>query len=384
MYLTAANLIPFLLDHAFVAPERVLAGGVRVFEAGRRNRNFHVLVENDTPLFVKQAGNADLSAIRTLDQEARFYRVLAQPTADATLASLRKWLPRFIGADGHRRVLLTEGVEHGTSLMKWHLQHLTFPTDMAAETGRGLAQFHPQAEALVGAGFPRENLPGKRPWVLDLPTSQPANTSATPPDAVGQLLHQIHQTPGFAAALTQLTESWHTNDLIHGDMKWDNILRVDPGTPTSSSAHTNAPTLKLVDWELLDLGDGRWDIGALLQAHWFHWITSIPFHPGIDPHEAVRHARTPIAELQPSMQALWQAYTDARHPDRPPAETHADLLLTIRYGAARLVQTAFESVAQSPTPPPQAHMMLRVAQNILHAPKTAARELLGLPTPAQS
>jgi hypothetical protein len=87
-------------------------------------------------------------------------------------------------------------------------------------------------------------------------------------------------------------------------------------------------------------------------------------------------AQYPIEAMQPSARAFWQAYVEARELERTAAR--ALLIRSMKYGAARMIQTAYESMQYSPQISPNALALLQVSFNILREPKDAVTHLLGL------
>ena len=54
------------------------------------------------------------------------------------------------------------------------------------------------------------------------------------------------------------------------------------------------------------------------------------------------------------------------------------LMRSVKYGAARMIQTAYEAMQYSAQISPSALALLQVSLNILKEPKRAATQLLGL------
>jgi hypothetical protein len=67
---------------------------------------------------------------------------------------------------------------------------------------------------------------------------------------------------------------------------------------------------------------------------------------------------------------------DARELDRRAAA--ALLTLSMKFGAARMIQTAYEYMQYSPQISPNALCLLQVSFNILKTPSQAVTDLLGL------
>src|SRR5204862_49379 len=97
----------------------------------------------------------------------------------------------------------------------------------------------------------------------------------------------------------------------------------------------------LVDLELSDIGDSSWDIGAVLQAYISFWVFSMRFGADLPAAQLDDTAQYPIEKMQPSIRAFWQAYIGTLELERAAAETL--LVRSVKYGAARMIQTAYTS-----------------------------------------
>jgi|SRR5579859_2817821 len=78
--LTPETVIPYLLWRGHLTTEELVANGVKVFDATRRNGNFRVERKSGHGLLLKQA--RELNALRTVAWEAQMYS--AFPTFPAS------------------------------------------------------------------------------------------------------------------------------------------------------------------------------------------------------------------------------------------------------------------------------------------------------------
>jgi hypothetical protein len=183
-----------------------------------------------------------------------------------------------------------------------------------------------------------------------------------------QLIAIVRQFPDFQRHLDGMRDGWRVNSFIHGDMKWDNCL-VEHPVEDPETTH-----LRVVDWELSDLGDSAWDVGAIFQAYISFWILSIPFpiDLGGDLNE---RAKYPLESMQPALGAFWRAYGNGV----PPEPNEAGYLeRCVKYAAVRMIQTVYEHLYQSAEMTPSALAMLQVSLNMLNRPAEAREHLLGL------
>jgi aminoglycoside phosphotransferase (APT) family kinase protein len=134
--------------------------------------------------------------------------------------------------------------------------------------------------------------------------------------------------------------------------------------------------LRLVDWEMAMWGDPAWDLATLLSEYLSLWIDHAPVSEATPPEQFLAHGVFTLDRLQPSIRGLWEAYRDARTGSEP-----AGLLWerAVRFSAARLVQTAYETSQYLNDLSGQVVFKLQLAHNILTDPITASTVLLGIP-----
>ncbi|MBY0502268.1 MAG: aminoglycoside phosphotransferase family protein [Bryobacteraceae bacterium] len=167
------------------------------------------------------------------------------------------------------------------------------------------------------------------PWALSLAEPGPKG----PTEGKQALLEILRRYPDFRSALAQLRGEWRPSAFLHGDMKLENCLVRDH-------------RVWILDWELAAWGDSAWDVGGLLQSCWCRWIDG----------------QVTLEELRAASRVFAAA---------PGIER------TMRYAAARLIQTAWERLQRSSSMREDAARMLQLSQNVFARPGEAARELLG-------
>lgn len=359
MHLTVPNLAHYLLARGLLDTRAVVGGDLLIRDASRRNRNFQVVRHAAPGLFVKQMREMQTDAMLTLKREAACYDYASGVPALARL------MPRLIAYDAARHVLILELVAGAESLADYHAREKSFPTEIGALLGEGLGLYHAHAGD-IGADPTMAGLFARQvPVVLTLGNGGHA--------MLGQFGHigpalsgLIARHPEFQAALDALGAEWRFDSLIHGDMKWDNVL-------IFSGAEARRD-FRIVDWELADLGDADWDVGAVLQSFLATWILSMPIGSGLAPQHYVGMAGQKLEAMRPVLHAFWDRYAETRGiaaDQRRPA-----LQRCMRYGAARLVWTALEQRLYQAELDAHGTALLQVAFNILLDPPRAVRELL--------
>lgn len=348
------GVVDHLLRRGLLSPGAIVRGDLRVVATERRNRNFKVVANIGPSYLVKQAKNPE--TVRSLTREAAVLGVLAERRDRLT-----RHLPRCADFDPEGVVLTLDLAPAAESLHDANLRRRRFAPREARSTGRIVGLVHRRPPPIgLGDGSLPATLILHRPRLGLLSDLSRGNV---------RLLEAAQSDPAFNAALDDLGRTWRPTSLIHGDLKWDNLVRV----PRSglSDAH-----LLLVDWELAGPGDPRWDVGALLSTFLSSWVMSIPMAGDGASQQLMRLAMFPLQKLQPAARAFWGGYreTTGLHG----AEARAFLEMALRFGAGRLVQTAFEYLQMSSHLSANAVAMVQLGANVMREPKRAAVSLLGL------
>jgi len=366
MLLNSNTVVHYAVQKGFLGVDSVVDGDLTVVEAPRRNRNFKLKQQHHSGVFVKQVQQLEPQAMATLKRESACYS-MARETPE--LAALTDLLPKFRGYDPVRHVLVLELLTGYETLSEYHYRLGTFPIEVAAMLAEGLGACHREARGKLEKSPHASMFPKTAPWALAIHLQQPEWFQSLSAANV-QLLQIVKQYQQFASTLDSLRAQWHFDSLIHGDMKWDNCL-IRAGSDNQAK-----PALKIVDWEMADLGDPLWDVAALLQAYLSHWIISMPITPGASIEQNIAASPWPLEAIQLPMRVLWQTYRDVAA--IPLKEIKSLLLRTIRYSAARMIQTAYEALSFSTHVNANALYLLQVSMNVLLNPEEARDELFGI------
>jgi aminoglycoside phosphotransferase (APT) family kinase protein len=189
-------------------------------------------------------------------------------------------------------------------------------------------------------------------------------------DATLRLLRAVQGSSALCDALDRLRDGWTREALVHGDIKWENWLVAGGATGGRQ------PRLKLVDWEFADLGDPCWDVGSVFADYLTLWLFSIPITGEQPPDRFLELARYPLERIQPALRAFWRVYVGRMGLDAAAADRA--LRRATAYGAARLVQSAFERTQVSFRLTGDLLYVVQLALNMLQRPQEAIVHLLGI------
>jgi aminoglycoside phosphotransferase (APT) family kinase protein len=242
----------------------------------------------------------------------------------------------------------------------------------ARELGKCLATLHKcfHSESLQ-TDARLDTLSQQLPWAMSLHAPAP-EMLAILSAANFQTLRILQTDPGLADRLDQLRQEWQPNTVIHSDIKFDNILV----NKFQNIADRPTFAIWIVDWEMVQIGDPAWDLAGALQDFLVSWVRSMPMTPDLGPEERIAAARLPLADVKGAIRNLWDGY---RSTAGLAAATDKFLQRSIRFSAARLVQSAFELSMNVHQLTGAAVLLLQIASNILVEPRRAQVQLYGVP-----
>ena len=301
--LDASGVAAYLVDRGLIA--RGAESRVNVSIISRRNHNLIVRLDGEPMWFVKQIRNPVPEVVESLAREAACYHFASR---EAKLASLAELMPRHVFYDPDHAILVTQylravnGAEALEALGSWD-------AELAVMIGACLGRLHALTWGATPIGPLRRHLPEQMPWAL-APPGQAGRRAA--------VLSVFNNDREVAAVLGPLRREYRFSALIHGDARLENILLVEP------AANLGVKEIRLVDWELADIGDPAWDIASVLQHYAVRHIWSQD--PGIPP--VLAHK---------TFDEFWTAYEAARG-GLPPGERR----LAVRLTGVRLIQSAYE------------------------------------------
>jgi tRNA A-37 threonylcarbamoyl transferase component Bud32 len=349
------EIVDFLLDRAVLTPEQVLAGVV-VDPVPRRNSNLRVSTADGSGVFVKQADGLAEGAARTVRAEGAFYAAqAAQPPAR------RLPLPRLVHSEPTRPLLVLELLEGHRPLLEHAREQAAhrFPIHTWRRLGEQLRSTH---GLLRLAATETAVAQSPLPWVVA--TGRPfVGSLCTLSRGALAVIEVVQRSEPIRTGLRLVQDLWQPEQVIHGDVRADNVLVRAEGGP--------GPELCLVDWELHRLGDPLWDVAGALDILVLEWLYAL----ATDTTERDAAVLTD-AILQAASCALWEGYVAAAEPltarQRPVLQT-----LSV-YCAARLVETAVESTGSVDEMSEFVVLALQVAENLFADREHGATRLFGI------
>lgn len=339
-----------------------MKGNLAVHDISRRNRNFRVVCGDGPSYLVKQGVTPEGASSVAREAEVQMFM-------DQTfnLQRTRDYVPALRDYDVDTGVLVLDLVDGAIDLRNYHSRAGRFALTPAKILGTALGWLHGNRPASFTDRPQRFTL--RPPWALALhaPTleSLPGKSKASV-----EVIKMVQFMPDFCKELSRLESEWSPEAFIHGDLKWDNCLSYRG--PKASRRNK----LAIVDWETAGFGDPCWDVGSAFSDYLTFWVLSIPVTADSSLSRLPDMARYPLTEMQPALRSFWNAYTSTRGWGDLTATDQ--LLRSLRFAAARLVQTAFEQMQMRTELTGNVVAMVQLAQNIIKYPLKANDTLLNL------
>ncbi len=367
MRLTLHNLAHFLVDKGFLHPEHLVNGSYKVSQRQSRNSIFQVFLgDQPSGLFVKQLLSLDPQNAYLMQKDATAHCIIHQTDL---LPQMRGFVPKYYGYEPGNHVFVTEFFSSATSVHELITQRKSLDNEELNQMAFILASLHKDLSDQVEQTPALEFFNRQAPWMMlfgdqDHPLIKSSGQSM---GAVSQL---IRQQPEFTQLLEELRYEWSGDYLVHGDIKLVNFIRV---------ADNGTESLKLIDWEISDLGDPLWDVAGLLQSLITLWVFSQNPNPMLQNQPQAGMEFLTWEKVLSSSQGFWQAYLKGRslyNPDNTlnTAESRHKL---IRFTAARMMQTACEANMHTADIQPHSNKILQIVTQIINTPDAWASQVLG-------
>jgi hypothetical protein len=359
---------PFLIDCGLIDSTSIIHGGLTVRSVLRRNRNLRVEQSDGSGYLIKQTDGTEFGANRTLHAEGEFYTFCRDEPAVAGLAAL---MPRLAYFDARDTVLAVELVPGAVPLWTHYFgcEVERFPIATCRAIGAALATLHRTcAQPDVNQRSELSGLARTIPWAFTAHRPVP-DLLATLSRANYQVLRILQSQEQIAGSLDAARRLWRFETIIHGDIRADNILVTAPDEAP--------PSVRLVDWELVQQGDPAWDLAGALQDFVLFWTASMPQETDLTADERVAQARYALPVLQAGARSLWRGYRDAAMLNR--AESAERLRRAVMFSGVRLIQSAYEIGPELEDLTPQAVTLLQISANLLADPDTGQVQLYGIP-----
>lgn len=359
----------YLLAQGLLNTGAIIDGELTIVSAARRNRNLRVEGPAGVGYLIKQPDNSAQDSDWTLQCEAAFYTFCQQQETAMTVL-----LPRIVRFDADGVILVLDLLRNATPLWQYYWSHDAeqFPVEVSRAFGHALGVVH---KTFRSPARPLETelpwLHRNVPWIMLVHKPDPkllARLSA----ANFQTLRILQTQSDLSKRLATLRNLWQPDTIIHNDIRGDNIL-VLSAAPSQDSANVE---IRIVDWEMVQIGDPAWDLAGALHDFVLFWIASLPLTVHMSIEQAIAQSRYPWAAVQTAIRALWQGYRKAAGPC---GGEGALLVRAVTFSAARLIQSAYEMSQSEDRLTTHAVLLLQISANLLNEPELSQVQFYGIP-----
>lgn len=322
MILTLDNLHHYLLENGTLEPESLIDGSYTAAQARTRNVTFNVTRRSGKNLFVKQLAMFDPQNTYILQKDATCLWLIKNEPAFKNLSA---YVPDYFGYDTSNQVLITEFLPDARNLENFFRFENKQVNDYVDKIAPILASFHfpldKKTSDLPSMRFFQKQLP----WALSFGTPDSASQYGNSP-----VINQIVNNPDYKAMLRDARNMYTYTSLIHGDIKWMNFL---------VSGQTGEESIKLIDWEIADIGDPLWDVGGLFMSVIMLEAVENPYQKK-EKQAASKTMAQLLEPCWPVMGRLWKAYCAECAFDF--GKSDEAFSRALHFAGARLIQTAVE------------------------------------------
>ena len=366
MYLTPTSLVPYLLGRGLIDANVIVRGDLQVVEFERNNRCFKIVSRTGPSYFLKQIRERDDRTESALRREAAVYQLAAN---SPQFEPLRNLLPAFHAYDETHHAVILEFFPDSENVHQYHNRVDDYPVEIGRLMGQSLGVFHSQlgrefASQIEASDVHRSLWLREPPWILSFHKDQ-GDGQLSP--ANQQLLELIRADDQMQEILDQLVELWRFDGLMHRDLKWNNVL-----FPTSEENLSDL-SVRILDWELADVGDWCWDAGMMLQNWWSFQTLSAPADAPQGAEEFVAHPTFGFAAIRAAVSEFWSTWISTV--DIKVRSESRFVEKCVRYAAARMLQTVYELLHHADHLNDRDLRLFRVSQFLLKNPGVAMNSL---------
>lgn len=358
MRLTKRHIHHYLMDKGYLNPQSIVAGKYIVSQTSSRNSIFKITHGEPSGLFVKQLMDMDVQNIYLMQKDATVHYLIHN---DSNFKKTATYLPKYYGYDPKENVFVTEYFPEAQNLYQLKVQQRKITLSQANQIAEILNSFHFDLSDQINENPSLQFFSHIVPWILNMGNKHiPDHLHPTNP--VPSL---IKKQSGIVKHLRRLRENWKGNSLIHGDVKWVNFIDNDPKSDNG---------LKLIDWEIADIGDPLWDVAGVFQSFLSFWTYSFD-NQNFSFKKLNGLEDVDMKSMLPALHKFWNRYSELQSFDKD--EKIEKLILIIKYTAARLFQTAYETNMAHEKLQPGSLRIIQLGQHMLDKPEELAKELFG-------
>ena len=313
------SLLAGLFDAGIVTPKAIVDSGCNFINLGGRNDVRRIILGNNRRVVGKRITSTSSGEF----PEIWFYQILMSL---APFDVLRRIAPECIYANAQSGLLFLEELHPRLSLhqSKWPTTQ-SHQNSLIRQMAETLFILHNATNVTTSKSslFSRFYAIDNIPWILGCGATNPSLPSfkSVEEELFWKRLRGDRRVTHF---IDMTRRFWHQQCLIHGDIKFSNILAPEARNP-----------IQIIDWELLSLGDPLWDIAGFAAS-----LLLINAAPSRASSEAFKIYLSQIERIISVFHEVYSAYL----PKLKLGGKGAFVDVATRYAVVRLIQFGFESI----------------------------------------
>jgi thiamine kinase-like enzyme len=247
--------------------------------------------------FIKKQGQG-FKLPFSLKNEIWFYNYISRQTE---LFKIKEYIPNFLAYDKKQKMLILESLHNYEPLYSYIGRLRAFPKEISECLAKNIAHLH-----TTPLSHENRDIPSFCPNIPNFDRITP-EILANNNDAFIEMLEIIQGDERIYESLESLR---HLTKycLIHGDLKFDNIL---------ISNYAKPPSLKFIDWELCGWGNPHVDLGTILGNFILSWAKSIHLRRNRSLEECIKSSNISFLELTLAINHFLKTYQKLTKKDLP-------------------------------------------------------------------
>jgi 5-methylthioribose kinase len=361
MRLTLKNISAFLMEKGLLKPKTVVDGDFVVTQSQNRNAIFRILCKQDKSLFVKQLVSFDPQNCYYLQKDATCLWLIKNEKA---FQALSQYVPEYYGYDPEKQVLIVEYIPEAKDLEELYQTNKKLDEGLLDQLAKILSSFHFKLEDQTLTNRSIQFFMKQLPWTFQFAHS-PTGYSTQNASMFGNnpVINYLINNQPMINVMKGLIPSYEFSSLIHGDIKSVNFIIQNV---------EDQDTLKIIDWELADIGDPIWDVAGIIQSLFVSKILILsaanPYGNNFQLNEEQMH------QTMDEILELWTAY--AKYQKFKKEESQNKLIKAIQFAGMRLVQTSFEHNMQAQQLAPKTINLLQLSHSLMQNAEHFVQQIL--------
>lgn len=370
--LSPFNICYYLLDKGLIQLSDLVNGDYTVNMSSSRNNNFIINKNLPNSIFLKQPRTLSGEQANSVRIEASCYWLAYN---DEAYKNLKTFLPTYHSYDYLNYILSIECVKDSTDLYTFYSEKKKFIHSIPVQLAQLLSSYHQKIFSKTQKHKSEKLFRKAIPFVFQLGDKNVKTWWKGKKEGEKQMLSLIEKDDNFRQLIENAAKEWKIDSLIHGDIKSANFLI------NVKNLEKEEINVRLIDWELADLGDSCWDVAAVFKMYILFWIYSQDFSKkGLSQQKPFHNFE--LKPIQSSIHFFWENYCEQMKIEE---DLKGSLLIKIaNFCALGLVQSCFETTTVSESLPPEGAQMLQLSVNILRNPEQALVEVFGFESKIQN